>query len=79
MDYETGVSPVGEAAVLNRVVELPEGQTEALVTLQLATELYYQASFGPGEVPQKGDWMGPMTQWLGTEKFVLLVGNMKIE
>ncbi len=60
-----GMSPVGEAAMLNRLVELPEGETEVLVTLQLAPLLYYQASFGSGEVPRKGDWMGPMTQWLG--------------
>jgi hypothetical protein len=79
MDYETGMAPAGEPAVLNRLVELPEGETEVLVTLQLAPQLYYQASFGSGEVPQKGDWMGPMTQWLGKKKFFLLVGNMKIE
>jgi hypothetical protein len=79
MDYETGMTPAGESAVLNRVVELPEGEEEVLVTLPLASQLYYQASFGPGEIPQAGDWMGPMTQWLGKKKFFLLVGNMKIE
>ncbi len=59
----------------------PSGQDAELCTnaVQLAPQLYYQASFGSGEVPQKGDWMGPMTQWLGKKKFFLLVGNMKIE
>jgi hypothetical protein len=79
IDPDSGVAPTGEVAQLNRVVELPPGETETMVTLQLASHLYYQASFGAGELPQKGDWMGPMTQWLGSEHFYLLVNQMKIE
>ena len=79
IDPDSGVAPKGEVAQLNRVVELPADETEMMVTLQLASHLYYQASYGAGEVPQKGDWMGPMTQWLGSEHFYLLVNQMKLE
>ena len=49
MDYETGMSPTGESALLNRVVELPLDQNEIRVELELAPMLYYQATVGEGE------------------------------
>ncbi len=79
MDPQTGMAPAGETAQLNRVVELAADEDDAQVTLQLASHLYYQATFGAGEIPQPGDWMGPMTQWLGTGRFFLMVNQMKLE
>ena len=79
-DPETGQAPRGEPALLNYVVPLPADQEKVEVTLNLASGLYYQASFGPGSLPRSGDWTGPMVQWnRGQERFFLLLGQIKLE
>ena len=79
-DPETGQAPRGEPALLNYVVPISTENQKLNVTLDLASGLYYQASFGPGSLPRTGDWTGPMVQWNSDqERFFLLLGQIKLE
>ena len=79
-DPETGQAPRGEPALLNYVVPLSSAKPKIEVTLDLASGLYYQASFGLGSHPRTGDWTGPMVQWnRGQKRFFLLLGQIKLD